>query len=309
MNIYKEITKVFDAIAMVHGKRENVQWLTSESGKKYAINENGERVLGDPRATGGAKKIINKERSQEKLYGNIQKAGPSYRDDQGNIVSNKKLYGKNKITKKSDIEAYNKMPSGVKKIYDIAMNSEEKNTKQLSSLAKKFGMNLVGENAALKMPKSTMRKIRDNISLSDSNISEEEEASKLYDINRYTMTSGPNDLVEKSNNVLKHLLKSGYSLDGVKNYWETPDESNYYNGFNCKLTSPSGNKLELQFHTLGSFQMKEFGTHKYYEIERDMTKSEEERQAANKIAYDLVVSSKRSGRLKVPKNYENFAKF
>ena len=40
-----------------------------------------------------------------------------------------------------------------------------------------------------------------------------------------------------------------------------------------------------------------------------MTKSEEERQAANKIAYDLVVSSKRSGRLKVPKNYENFAKF
>lgn len=310
MNIYYDLAKAIktiDAVAMVHSKRENVQWLTSKSGKKYAINENGERVIGDPRATGGAKKIINKERSQEKIYGNIQKSGVPYKNDEGKTI-NKKLYGKDKITKKSELDAYNKMPTNIKKLYDVVLESEEKNTKSLSKIAKKLGMNIVGENMAIKMPKSTMRKIRDDASLSDGKMTEEEAANNLYDMNRYTMTAGPNDLVEKGNKTLKHLKDLGFKIAGIKNYWNTPDESNYYNGFNCKLISPTGNKLELQFHTLGSFQMKEFGTHKFYEIERDESRTEDERKAANEAAYNLVANAKKSGRLKVPKNFENFGK-
>ena len=49
-NIIKEIIQTFDAIALVNGKKENITWLTSKTGKHYAVNENGERVVGDPRA-------------------------------------------------------------------------------------------------------------------------------------------------------------------------------------------------------------------------------------------------------------------
>jgi len=309
MNIYKELAKVFDAVASVNGKKENITWLTSKTGKHYAVNENGERVIGDPRATGGSKNI-NKARSQEKVHRTFRAEGPAYKDDEGrNINPKEKLYGKNKIVKKSEQEIYKNMEPALKKVYEKAVNDEENNTKYFENVAKQYNMKMLGENAALKQPGSFERKVNSDLAESeDKNVTKEEIAKNIYDLNRYTLASGPNDLVEKSNKVLKDLKSKGYKIVKAKNYWNVPDESNYYNGFNCSLISPEGNKLELQFHTLQSFAMKEFKTHPFYEIERNKKLTDEERENARKTAYDLVFNAKRQGQLNVPKNYTEFAK-
>lgn len=306
-NIIKEIIQTFDAIALVNGKKENITWLTSKTGKHYAVNENGERVIGDPRATGGDKKIVNKNRSKEKINKTIKKEGQSYKDDDNKTI-NGKFYGKNKIVKKSELEAYNNMPKGLKNIYDKYVNGEEQNTKQLDKVAKDFGMKLVGENSSLKQPKSFLRKVESDYEEYDKRFAKEEIAEKLFDINRYTMTASPDSIVDKANNVLKKLKEKGYKINKAKNGWLVPDEKNYYNGFNCQLVDNNGNKFELQFHTLNSFSMKEFGTHKYYEIERDKKSTSQQKEEANKIATEMVLNAKKQGKLRTPKDVENFAK-
>ena len=311
-NIYDKIIKVLDAVALVNGKKENITWLTSETGKHYAVNENGERVVGDQRATGGTKKIINRERSKEKVLKTIQKAGQQYKDDEGNIINThgEKLYGKDKIVKQSEKDVYNKMKPSLKVVYDKSIENEEENTKQLDSLAKKFNLKLVGENSSLKMPSSLMRKLNKDYEESDGTKSKEQILKNLFDVNRYTMVAGPEHIVERANEVLKYFVDNGYKINKAKNGWLVPDEKNYYNGFNCQIISPNGSKFELQFHTLNSFETKEFRTHKYYEIERDdKNYSEDERKEATRIAYNIVKEAKDHGGLKTPKNVENFANF
>ena len=46
-NLFKDIIKSFDA------DNDNIQWLTSKQGNKYAINEEGKQVAGNPRITQG----------------------------------------------------------------------------------------------------------------------------------------------------------------------------------------------------------------------------------------------------------------
>ena len=44
-NLFKDIIKSFDA------DNDDMQWFTSKQGNKYAINEEGEQVAGNPRIT------------------------------------------------------------------------------------------------------------------------------------------------------------------------------------------------------------------------------------------------------------------
>ena len=86
----------------------------------------------------------------------------------------------------------------------------------------------------------------------------------------------------------------------MKNTWE--DATNPYKGINVQLVSPTGQKLEVQFHTQESFEMKNGPMHNLYEEWRELSEdSEEARDLQNKM-FAL------SRQLEVPRNISEVRK-
>ena len=65
---------------------------------------------------------------------------------------------------------------------------------------------------------------------------------------------------------------NGYTTSAVKNYWLNPN--NPYKGVNTTVVSPSGQSLEVQYHTPESFKLKNGRLHELYEKQRVIQDSE-----------------------------------
>lgn len=77
---------------------------------------------------------------------------------------------------------------------------------------------------------------------------------EIKDIPRYTYTSDAGSLSQKTLSSIEKLKEMGYTASEVKNYWL--DKNNPYNGINTVITSPNGQKFELQYHTHESYAVK-----------------------------------------------------
>jgi diphthamide synthase (EF-2-diphthine--ammonia ligase) len=78
------------------------------------------------------------------------------------------------------------------------------------------------------------------------------------------LESGPasaDNYVQAGQAVQSELENQGYTVN-TKNYWQ---EGSNYKGVNMALTDPQGNKIELQFHTQESLDVKENANHALYE--------------------------------------------
>ncbi len=80
---------------------------------------------------------------------------------------------------------------------------------------------------------------------------------------RYTYVSKGDVLAQKILNSIEEYGKIGYNKVEVKNYWLNPKIA--YNGINTILSSPNGQKFELQYHTQQSFDIKNGKLHALYE--------------------------------------------
>jgi len=85
-------------------------------------------------------------------------------------------------------------------------------------------------------------------------------AEDISDVNRYTLTYDDKDYVGAAEKTITELEKAGYEVR-AKNFWQEGDD---YQGINIKMTSPEGQKIELQLHTKDSFQTKETKSHDVY---------------------------------------------
>lgn len=177
---------------------------------------------------------------------------------------------------------------------DRTRSVEGKTTEFMKTLENNGGK-LTGLEHRMKSQDSLTRKI-----LSDSHIkgiSLEEAAESIGDSLRYTMIVPEENYANVASKSLQQLQENGYTINKVKNYWG----DDIYQGVNVSLTTPDGVKMELQFHTEDSFYTKEVLNHKYYEIARSETATDDEIIEATEI---MIVNQ---SYVKVPPNVEKIS--
>lgn len=152
--------------------------------------------------------------------------------------------------------------------YNKALKSESLVTKKVTAIANKVNMKTVGLEYRIKGKDSYLRKIR-------SNYSPDGNEYEIKDILRYTYTSPSKSLSEKTLSSINEYNKDGYNINKIKNYWL--NKNNPYNGINTVVSSPSGQKFEVQYHTPESFDIKNGEMHKLYEKWRVLPNDSEER--------------------------------
>ncbi len=151
------------------------------------------------------------------------------------------------------------------KLHDKAVSIEPRVTATMKDLAAKNGVQLSGLDHAVKGADSLERKIGDDARKDykgDTSLA----ASKISDANRYTMVMDSEHYTEAGKAVQAQLEEQGYNVR-TKNFWQ---EGSNYKGVNMALTDPQGNKIELQFHTSESLNIKEVDNHPIYEEYRKL---------------------------------------
>jgi hypothetical protein len=142
-------------------------------------------------------------------------------------------------------------------------------------------------NARLKTEESIARKL--TADMAAKGLTPAQAADGLFDVNRYTTVFPTESYIDGSKQTLAKLLDDGYSYN-AKNFWL--NEDNPYQGINVQVTTPGGNRFELQFHTPDSIEVKEGELHRIYELSRketDEAKLEAYRQESFKAAAKIPV--------------------
>lgn len=150
--------------------------------------------------------------------------------------------------------------------YNKAVENEPEITKHVKDVAKQTGMNMEGLDYRLKTKESYLGKIKREYS-------PEGNTYEVKDIIRYTYTATAKDLVPKAEKAIELHKDAGYNTDRIKNSWL--DSRNPYNGVNTILSSPNGQKFEIQYHTPESYAVKD-QMHKDYESWRKLDPSSKE---------------------------------
>lgn len=225
------------------------------------------------------------------------KKGGSQTNPSTNNPPGERVYGVDRISSEKEKSALKSMSALSKAYYNSYVKHEQKVTTDIERVLKINGLKMVGEAFALKMPGSFNRKVATK--MKDDGLTEEMALASLHDVVRYTGLSSAKTLVEDAKKTLDEMKSKGYKIAKVKNSWQ--DKKNPYHGINCQLVSPDGIKMELQFHTPQSFDMKEHKQHKLYEIFRSDKASEEEKTLANAQMWALINNNIK---WTVPKNIE-----
>lgn len=168
--------------------------------------------------------------------------------------------GLSEESKAKQYEALDKMSDEEKKAYFDIIEKEPAITADVQDVANKNGGELQGLEYRVKMPSSTYKKMHER--------EEETDIGEMKDVIRYTEIYPPDKLAEGTNASLRDFESRGYTVDKVKNTWD--DENTAYRGINANLTSPDGQKFEVQFHTQESFDLKNGELHLLYEQRRTM---------------------------------------
>lgn len=138
-------------------------------------------------------------------------------------------------------------------------------TKELTKL-ESDSLFLVGLNTKIKTKESIVRKIinkyikliKENKDINNINID-------IKDCNRYTFVSNFDQYKENTVKTLNYLENKQYKILNIKNKWGKKD----YQGINVNLRTPYNTIMEIQFHTIDSYIIKENLTHPYYELTRN----------------------------------------
>lgn len=131
----------------------------------------------------------------------------------------------------------------------------------VQEVAKATETKLAGFECRIKDIDSYQRKIKKHFDLGDENY-------RAKDIVRYTYLAEADNLVDKIKEIRQKLEDKGYKTVEVKNYWL--DKTNPYNGINTIVRIPTGEEIEIQYHTPESLETKE-QQHKIYEAQRELS--------------------------------------
>jgi hypothetical protein len=159
--------------------------------------------------------------------------------------------------------AASKMTQGERSVYYRALHAEPEITAAMKKFSQEAGAELSGLEFRIKTADSFMRKCKaDSI---EKGISLSEAAESVFDTVRYTVVAETASVYQKARRMLDMMRGEEYTVIVVKDTLSST--SSVYRGVNVKLTSPGGQKFELQFHTLESLTVKD-KIHGLYEQQR-----------------------------------------
>lgn len=238
-------------------------------------------VKGNPQAELNEKKLKN--------AGADQKQFDDYKEKLGAENLPKSL-DKFQDIKYTDETEYGILKAQVKGMiyYNKAVLIEPDITVQVKKVAEATGMETMGLEYRIKGKDSYLRKIKSNYSPTGNEY-------EVKDIVRYTYTAPPDELTKKALKSIDTHKDLGYNTIEVKNYWL--NKHNPYNGINTTISTPDGQRFELQYHTLESYEVKD-KMHSDYEKWRLMDKSLDEARELRKTMF------MQSAGMTVPKDIE-----
>ncbi|AXK40120.1 hypothetical protein [Crenobacter cavernae] len=139
-------------------------------------------------------------------------------------------------------------------------------TQSIQTTTEAMGGQMEGLKDRLKRPGSLVEKIAKDATRKG--LSVEAAADNIADTVRYTSIFPPEKLADGTVAVLKKFADEGYQIVELKNTW--PDALKSYKGINAQLRSPTGQLMEVQFHTAESLWAKGPGTHHLFEEMRKL---------------------------------------
>jgi hypothetical protein len=144
----------------------------------------------------------------------------------------------------------------VRNVYNAAYKNEQGITQDLANIIDKNGGTMYKAEYRMKTPGSIESKtLRDRAKdptlapMSDADI-----VGGFSDLIRYTQTGAPETLVEQMTNTLSTLESRGYKINTIKNYFTNKNST--FRSVNAQLTSPTGQKFEIQFNTPKNLDLK-----------------------------------------------------
>jgi len=158
-----------------------------------------------------------------------------------------------------DIEFFHKLSFEERVFYADYLSTEFEITKFLMDFAKINKAVLAGLEYRVKSPKSLYNKLYQRV--------EKSFFDSIADVIRYTVILEPKEYVEQIRSVTDALYEKNWKIYSLKNYWV--NDSFPYNGVNAKFKNSRNYRIESQFHTQESFDVKmSEEDHKLYEQRR-----------------------------------------
>ena len=145
-----------------------------------------------------------------------------------------------------DRKLFQKLSPEERVFYADYLSTEFETTKFLVEFAKTNKAVLEGLEYRVKSPKSLYNKLYQRV--------EKSFFDSLADVVRYTIILDPEDYVEQIRSVITALSEKNWKIYALKNYWT--NDSFPYNGVNTKFKNPRNYRIEIQFHTKESFDVK-----------------------------------------------------
>ena len=145
-----------------------------------------------------------------------------------------------------DRELFQKLSPEERVFYADYLSTEFETTKFLVEFAKTNKAVLEGLEYRVKSPKSLYNKLYQRV--------EKSFFDSLADVVRYTIILDPEDYVEQIRSVITALSEKNWKIYALKNYWT--NDGFPYNGVNTKFKNPRNYRIEIQFHTKESFDVK-----------------------------------------------------
>lgn len=166
---------------------------------------------------------------------------------------------------------------------------EPEYTDLLLKISKEQGGEMIGLDSKFKKAEGVIEKIDRKIK--KKGLPPEAAAKDIVDSLRYTMSFAPDKYTEGVRTAVQALAKKGIKFDSMENNWSRGDA---YNGINAIFRDTStGLKIELQFHTPESFNVKDRLNHDDYVFNREgrgtpaqrLVRHERMRQRADAVTF------------------------
>ena len=182
-----------------------------------------------------------------------------------------------------------------------ADEAEDLITQQIRSLAD--DVNAEFPEGSLRFAKkgveSTQRKIQTYAR--DRNLSFTEAADQISDSLRYTYILDEDDYIKAVKATMERFAELGYKNGKFDPAWlKRPD----YKGLNINMVTPQGVRMELQFHTAQSFNVKQEINHVLYERFRTLSKAKQVGPEGQALQAEMLANAQA---IPVPKNINALA--
>tara|TARA_R110002020_G_scaffold323100_7_gene538888 strand:+ start:1085 stop:5047 length:3963 start_codon:yes stop_codon:yes gene_type:complete len=189
------------------------------------------------------------------------------------------------------LELLNRAWAEAGKLARSVASIQDEVTGVMVSVADDIGADMYGLQHATKTEASLARKITTDFSdeiAKDPTLTIEAVAEDIGDALRYTLIADAETYTDDVASALRDLEARGYTYKKApKNFWRTDNLENPYNGINVNMRTPTGQTVEIQFHTPEGIDMKN-RIHPIYERQRAIGVTQELKDELSEQMAEMV---------------------